>query len=281
MKRVLACLLLLVPLVAVAAAPSPGDELIRAASKGQTQTVRKLLEHGVPVNSVHKITGWTALTAASFYGFADTTKVLLGAGADPNHRDLHGGTPLMKAVTVGQSDDPDALISRKAEVVRLLLKGGADPQQKDNLGDSPWQAAMVTEQFALVDVFEEAGVPGVAEARLLYASAHHDSAKVKKLIAAHVNINYRDDLGWNAISAAVLADDVEMLRILIGGGADVNARYEKGWTPLLIAIANRHTAIARALLAAGADPSLATENGITALALAKQTGNQEVLVLLQ
>lgn len=262
----------------LAAGTSPPDsELIRAASKGQTQQVRDLLAHGASVNEKHALTGWTALTAAAFYGFPDTVKVLLDAGADPNVRDLHGGTPLMKAVTVGYSDDRSALLTNKAEVIRLLLKGGADPQMKDRLGDTPWQAAMTTEEFDLVDVFENADVKGVAEARLLYAASHHDVEKVQKLIAAHVNVNCRDEFGWNAVSEAVLANDPAMLKVLIGAGADVNARYEKGWTSLMIAITYNRVEIAKMLLAAGADPALATDDGVTALAIARQQGNQDLV----
>lgn len=260
-----------------AATSTPDSELIRAASKGQTQQVRELLAHGASVNAKHALTGWTALTAAAFYGFPDTVKVLLDAGADPNARDLHGGTPLMKAVTVGHTSDRNVLITNKSEVIRLLLKGGADPQMKDSLGDTPWEAAITTEEFDLVDVFENAGVKGVAEAKLLYGASHHDVEKVQKLIAAHVNVNCRDEFGWNAVSGAVLANDSAILKLLIAAGADVNARYEKGWTALMIAVTYNRVEIAKTLLAAGADPRLETEDGVTALAIAKQQGNQDLV----
>jgi uncharacterized protein len=265
---------------AVLADSSLDSQLVQAARNGETETVKRLIAQGANVNTVHRITGWTPLTAASHWAHPETVGVLLRAGANPNARDLHGGTPLFKAVTLGPYTDKNELLQRKAAVVKLLLAGGADPQQRDQLGDTPWEVAVFSKFDPIVQVFEEFNTKGLREIKLLNAIARKDRNETNELLSQGANPNYRDWSGANALSEAVLADDPEILQAVIAKGADVNATFENGWTALMIAASENHPQSVTILLKAKADPNLRDKDGSTALKLARATSHHEVVQLL-
>lgn len=100
---------------AVNAADTQGKTaLMYAASKGNTQVVRLLLEAGADVNFANR-RGETALLEAACYGRAGAIRALLQAGADVNARDKDGKTPLLMAaywssqLNLRESMDPDCV----------------------------------------------------------------------------------------------------------------------------------------------------------------------------
>ncbi len=98
--------------------------LMYAASEGQSDVVRLLLESGADPNLTDEYFGWTALMYACFEGDLESTKLLLEAGAlleltsDPN-----GDTALMKSAFKGFD-----------EVVDFLISAGADCNKRNALG---------------------------------------------------------------------------------------------------------------------------------------------------
>jgi ankyrin repeat protein len=147
---------------------------------------------------------------------------------------------------------------------------------------------------------------------LFRAAKEGDVARVREVIRAGVDVNYRDPdntFGWasyDAVDVAAERGHVQVLQELIRAGArnlrfgeagimykhtgvvaewlrlnsDVNYRDESGFTPLMLAA--RSTAeITKMILAAGADPNELDEDGYTALALAMQAGNTAVVELLR
>ena len=67
--------------------------------------------------------GGTALIEATTQGRADTVRLLLGAGADPNVANDGGAPALMYAAS-----------GKKLDIVRILLEAGADPNARNNEG---------------------------------------------------------------------------------------------------------------------------------------------------
>ncbi len=255
--------------------------LIQAATHGQTETVKSLLQNGADVNAKHPLTKWTPLIAAALYGHVDTVDFLIKAGADVNAVDSKHATPLMKAVMQIPSDDEAALISQKAKIIKLLIRAGADPQIKDNFDSTPWEAAVYAGDTILVQAFEEAAVEGVKETRLMLAIADNDVPAVKKFVDDGANVNFRDESGANALSEAVLSGNTEILRMVIRAGADLNARFDKGWTALMLTVQYNQPDMVHLLLESGADATLKNDSGLTALQIAEAFGNTAILKLLR
>lgn len=88
--------------------------LMNAASEGDTQQVRFLLEQGLNPNHAFPIVRTSPLMLAAAHGHLDTVRVLLDKGADVNAEDMTGWTALHAAARNGYP-----------EVVRLLLDRGA------------------------------------------------------------------------------------------------------------------------------------------------------------
>lgn len=70
--------------------------LVAAAGRGDNQAVKQLMDKGTPVNGLDEF-GHTALTEASWNGFAETVKLLLDHGANPSITKSDGETPLSLA----------------------------------------------------------------------------------------------------------------------------------------------------------------------------------------
>jgi ankyrin repeat protein len=68
------------------------SSLIEAASKGDTKTVKMLLDKGISPNA-KDAGGRTALTEAAWNGQTETVKLLLERGADPNIKKSDGASP--------------------------------------------------------------------------------------------------------------------------------------------------------------------------------------------
>ena len=89
------------------------SQLIEAAKKGDTVSIKALLEAGADVNTAD-VNGRTALIWAAQKGHTETSQALLEAGADVNAKGEDGYTALMYAANAGHT-----------EIVELLKKAGA------------------------------------------------------------------------------------------------------------------------------------------------------------
>lgn len=92
------------------------DQLCAAAARGDTDTVRVLIQGGVDIDAKDKV-GRTALMHAARYGENATIDALLELGANINAKNLNGHTALIYAARFGNAD-----------TVKLLLEKGADFQ---------------------------------------------------------------------------------------------------------------------------------------------------------
>ncbi len=273
-------LLLWVPALTVMAAP-PAGLLLKAAVKGDAVEVKALLEQGADVDEKNGRTGWTPLTAAAYYAHAEVVNVLIGAGADANAHDANGGTPLMKAVTLGPAEDREATIARKVDIVKALLKAGADPLARDHFGAVVWEMPIVDGIDQIAQVFEDAGVKGVREQRTMNAIDEGRTEEAIGLIKKGVDINAKNDDGVSIWNESMLSGNPDLIDLAVESGADINADLGKGLTPLMVAAARGDGQHVRLFIRKGANLNALNKDGQTALDIARISNHPEIVEMLQ
>jgi uncharacterized protein len=274
-----ACLLLLWPLAAAAAAPAD-PSFIQAVKQRDVKTVRALLRAHVPVNAP-EADGTTALHWAVRADDVEMIRMLIGAGADVKAATRLGITPLGLAAVNGS-----------AAAMEPLLKAGADANAASPEGETVLMTASRTGQPAAVQLLLARGAQVNAteswrgETALMWAAAEDHPAVVKLLLEHGASINARSRAleypevrynlathatpvyprgGLTAVMFAARQDALESVRVLADAGADLNVADPDGATALMLAIVNSHYDLAAALAEKGADPNRADRVGMTAL----------------
>ena len=114
--------------------------LMRAASKGQLQNVKKLINAGEDVNAANA-EGDTPLHYAASNGHKDILNILLQAGAAVNATDSEGNTPLHWAAKGGHKDILKILIASGGDVNAITFNGSTV------LDVAAWKVWIVTFPF--------------------------------------------------------------------------------------------------------------------------------------
>jgi hypothetical protein len=156
---------------------SLNEGLIEAASRGDLEKVKRLLNEGADVNAKNKY-GQTPLHWAATWGHLDIVKLLVDRGADINAKDEDGETPLHWAAANDHLDVVEFLLDRGADVnaksgygqtplhwaatysrldiVKLLLDRGADVNAKNGDGKTPLDLARERGRWDIVNFLEKA-----------------------------------------------------------------------------------------------------------------------------
>lgn len=194
------------------------EQLIQAAERKETETIKRLVEEGIDINTKDS-EGRTAIMIATYNNDVDTAKVLIKAGADVNIQDNLKNNPFLYAGAEGY-----------VEILKLAIGSGADPTITNRYG-------------------------GTA---LIPASEHGYVDVIKELLAnTNTDVNHVNDLGWTALLEAIILNDgdekqQQAVQLLIDYGADVNIPDKNNVTPLKHARENGFKEIEQILLKAGA-----------------------------
>jgi uncharacterized protein len=217
-----------------------------------------------------------ALHAAVRAGNLDAVSRLLNAGADPNCRDVLGGTPLLTASWFGE-----------ASMVSLLLSHGADANAiHREAGASALEYAVLKGRPDIVELLLAAGANVGRKYRggqtVLHLAAARSSVPVlEDLIAAKADLAATDDLGNTPLQQAVLHNRLECVRSLLDHGASVQYVHPAdGRGALHQACVKGYAAIAKLLISRGANPALRDRSGQSPLDLALDYKNAAVIALL-
>ena len=261
------------------------------ARTGRPEAVKALIARGATIDTVENWRGQTPLMWAAAEGHADTMRLLIEAGADPNARSSiivwerqrteeprdkwlppGGLTPLLYAARDG-----------KLESAKVLISAGADV----NIVDPDLHTALI---LALVN-------------------GHFDVAGA--LIQAGADVNMEDKVGQTALYAAVNGHTVpasnrpapretddtlsslDVIRMLLDKGARVDAPLRAqvpyrtkldrggdgvlgvGTTPLVRAAKSADVPVIKLLLERGANAKRATRNGVSAVMMAANVSARE------
>ena len=111
----------LADVVMAAGASNAVEAMTEAATEGNAEMVKRLIDAGADVES--EMYGVTALIRAATRGYEDVAKVLVDAGANVDVKAEYDTTALMSAAYSGHAD-----------VVKVLIDAGADVNAKNSDG---------------------------------------------------------------------------------------------------------------------------------------------------
>ena len=246
-KRALLLVLLMLCFASIPGIPSSASDLTEALKSRDVARVRHLLAAGADANE--KVRGDYPLNIAATIGPAEMVTILLEAGAGLEQPGREGFHPLHNAVIFGGK-----------EIVALLIQKGAVVDAKEKLGRTPLLSFAATggSDIEIARMLLAAGAgPGIVSAKeddsyaILHYAAETGNLKLAELlIAAKVDVNYRDPNGDSALHFAIVSERLEIMRLLIAHGADVNTVNRRGERPLFMA--GRNPEMQQLLVAVGA-----------------------------
>lgn len=120
---------------------------------------------------------------------------------------------------------------------------------------------------------------------LMLAAGNGNLEVVRTLLAAKVDVNAVDDLGWNALMKAIYNAELDrgfpdVVQALIDAGADIETTIAFGTRPLMLAAGYGEAAVVEVLIKAGAEVRAKNEGGRTALMMVKDKDYVDVINLL-
>ena len=123
-------------------------------------------------------------------------------------------------------------------------------------------------------------------AQPIHAASWNGHAEiVQMLLDAGAGVDMLDEWGFTPLMTAAEVGDKQIVILLLEAGADVDratrCTYCMNETALLIAVQYGHVAVVSELLEAGADKSIELSDGRNALFLARMTGNQQIIQMLE
>jgi uncharacterized protein len=123
------------------------------------------------------------------------------------------------------------------------------------------------------------GVDRMGRTALHYAALEQNSPEVRKLLAAGLDPNARDDNGFTPLHFATQSNSLSASEALLSAGAEVDATDCNGNTPLSNAVFNSggEGSLITLLLEAGANPDMRNNHGVSPLQLAGSIANFDLV----
>lgn len=194
-------------------------------------------------------------------------ETLINAGANVNHKDADGKTPLMYAVSNIHSHTP--------EIIDLLIKNGADVKAETNKkatvfhclkpSDNEDETIAVFDKLQSLDA-DMFAMDAYCYTPLMQMVRTNSLLLVKRMMSRAVHtlpasertkilknyINKQNAFGFNALHFAISHNQTDMIKILVEHGADLKSKDTRGRTPLMFAINELHLPAVQTLVECGA-----------------------------
>ena len=246
--------------------------LLFAARSGDAESARILLAHGADPND-RQPDGLTAVGLAAYSGQGAVGILLLEKGADPNPAEI-GYTALHAAVLRRQLDLVKALLARGAAPNAKLTKGTPLRREtqdfnlpKTLLGATPYLLAAKFCEPAIMQALAEGG----ADINIRMPNG----ATALMLAAGLGSFGGTSRRGIHTVAFGQVEPEssvLETVKMAVKLGADVNAQNPGGDTALHTAAQQAQNSVLRFLVASGARLDIKNNRGQTALMAAQQGG---------
>ncbi len=245
-----------------------GDTPLNVALKNKDfKGVKILLEAGASPSKGNALNPPLIYSAAN--GLPEGIKLLLGAGANVDQRDIAKATPLIRAAREG-----------RLEIINMLLAAGADPLAVDEINRTAYDNALEYKQqesaALLAPLSKTKPRPKSDLEKLLDAIKNLDSCSFDLYLTFGMNVNARNQFKWSPLDRAIEVGSLEFVQKLLGAGAEVNVEIE-GVSPLEAALRKERPDIAEILFKAGAIPKALNQNCVDPFQTACMLGYLELV----
>jgi ankyrin repeat protein len=287
------------------APPSPrAARLMDTLRAGDQPAFRRALAADPEAAKLAGTGGSTPLMYAALYGNADSVRLLLDRGAEPNVQNEAGATALMWAagdlekvrllverganVNLRSHDGRTALMIAAARngsspVLELLLSRGAKPNEKAASLFGPTtaltEAAYVGDPDAMEMLIRRGADPKVSGFLALALALKADCTTCAEILLPTAD---RATLSMALVLSGAPFGDGSDMPWLIERGADVNAADPAGRSALALAAASQAAPAESVslLLKQGADINATAKTGDTPISLARRHGHTAVVDML-
>lgn len=171
------------------------------------------------------------------------SKLWLRLGANPNHIDQAGQTPLYKAIQVDHK-------SNKARFVPLLLRKGANPRMIDKEAQPS-----LSETEPLLSLLKNQTIPLYNHSIPSHSPSRESSPLLEEKSKPNQSKDTKENEAETSLIKAVAENDIEMARLLLEKGISPNLKDSQGELLLSNAFINRNHEMAMLLLEKGANPN--------------------------
>ena len=181
------------------------------------EAIMKLIDGGADVNFAN-INNDSALIFACYFQNIDIVKLLIRAGANINHQNNYGYTPLMIAQNcLNYNEFTHDNINNILEIMNLLIDSGVDINLMNKKNNNSILIAVKNSKYY-----------GIEQIKLLIEKGK-------------ININSSFRSNKNLLSYACyyfsISSSYQAIEYLINLGIDINVQDKKGYTPLMYLIA--------------------------------------------
>jgi ankyrin repeat protein len=179
------------------------------AGKAPVGAIQALIQAGARADSVTEYRHTPLGEAVGYHQRVNNVALLMKHGADLEHADQFGQTPLIAAVASGTGP-----------VVQALLDAGANVDSAnyiDRLGDTGYEKI------------------GYTFTPLMYAAYSGFTFIARMLLQAGADVNAVNASGGTALALAVQNNHINVVRLLLESGADCKLKYTSGETAYSIA----------------------------------------------
>lgn len=248
------------------AAPAEAPPAAPAAAAAVEAPAAAPVEDPLAAWRVRSNAVWSLCEAAAV-GDMQTLRARLNEQENVNARDELGNTPLHLAAAAGQ-----------VEPLQALLQAGADPLAVNKKGLSPAQVAADEATRAACQAGE---LPRRKQLELFDAVKAGRVEQVRRALQDGVNPNALSaDSESSLLTAAVMAGQVEISRLLLEAGANVLYVQPNSRCALNLAAGGGKVELVKLLLSHGADPMMHTNHGAYPIHDAIWSGRTEAALLL-